>query len=198
MIYSVERLKSDVSARLGEIARPQGRLSESSVPWPEEIVALRAVSLLAECGSRLLREAPLVSLAGGADVSSECELRMRVMPCGLYAAEVRLPGGFLRLESVRMSEWRRSVFTPVLPDSPKWSRQWSAEPGIAGCPGAPEVYVDSDGKGMLLRLVGSGSSDDSLAHLAVWRVPEPDEEGKFDFPESLYADLVADISGRLV
>ena len=204
MKHSILKLQSDVMARLGEIARPQSQSSASSsavdVPWPEDIIGLKARSLLPEVGGSLIREAPLPLLDCGASHSPGTPevYAMRRMPCGLYGAEVRLPGGFLRLVSVKMSDWGRSAVSVVLPESSGWNRQWSVESGIAGCPDRPRAYVDSDGGGILLRLMGSGSEDAALEWLNVWSVPEIDSSGEFDFPETLYPDLVAGISGRLI
>lgn len=192
MKYSVARFSADVMGRLGEIARPQDQSDASDVPWPEDIVALRVRSLLGEIGTRLITGAPHERLGDGVPLSGQAS--MRLMPCGLYAAEVPLPPGSLRLVSARMSGWIRNAVTSVLPGSPDWSRQWSAEPGIAGCPSAPRVYVDRDVTGLMLRLVGSVSEDDSPELVSVLTLPEPDGEDKFDFPEILYQDLIREIA----
>lgn len=200
MRFTIERLQTDVMARLGEIARPQGPLSGTSaldgVPWPEDIIGKRAASYLGEVGSKLIMEASASEFGSGVSDSGR-EVSWRLMPCGLYGAEVRLPGGFLRLVSVMMSGWRRSVVSAVMPESPEWSRQWSAEAGIAGCPERPRAYVDCDGAGSLLRLVGSESEEDALEWLCGWSVPSVNEEGEFEFPESLYGDLVGAITEKL-
>lgn len=201
MKYSIQKLRSDVMARLGEIARPQTSLTDrsalSAVPWPEDIIGLKVASLLGEIGSELIREAP-AEVLGGAPVKSGGEMTMRMMPCGLYGAEVRLPEGFLRLMSVKMAGWRRGVHTLVLPASEEWTRQWSEERGIAGCPERPQAYLDRDADGMLLRLLCSDSEEDSLECLSGWCVPLLDEEGEFDFPEALYAELVGAIAAKLL
>ena len=197
MRYSIRQLESDVMARLGEIARPHGASVESGVPWPEDVVAVKARSLLGDVGSELIRGAAVESLGGQVGGFPDCEVAMRKMPCGLYGAEVRLPGGFLRFVSVKMSAWSRSVSTLALPESPSWSRQWSPEPGIAGCRERPRAYLDSDGEGLLLRLLGSESSGDVLEWLHVRTVPEVDDDGEFDFPEALYGRLAGEISRRV-
>ena len=198
MRYAIERLRTDVMARLGEIARPQSQSSASSsavdVPWPEDIIGLKVSSLLPEVGSRLIRESPLPLPDCGA--SSPEIYRMRQMPCGLYAAEVRLPVTFIRLESAMLSGWSIDVRSAVMPSSPEWSRQWSAEAGIAGCPVRPMAYFDSDSGGPLLRLVGSEMEAAGLEWLNVWTVPEADSSGGFDFPEVLYAELVGELCGN--
>lgn len=194
----MQRLETDVMARLGEIARPQSRLAGTSaldgVPWPEDVVAVKVGSLLGDVGSGLIREASLESLGSGGSGSDDYVVGMREMACGLYGAEIRLPGNFLRVVSVRMAGWRGSVCEVAAAGSPEWIRQWSAEPGIAGCPDRPRAYFDSDGEGMLLRALGSESADDVLGWLRIWTVPEAGENGEFDFPEALYWELVGEIS----
>lgn len=202
MTYGIEQLVSDVMERLGEISRPHtpsgGQVPEDvGVPWPEEAVALKARGLLAAEGSRLLREASVDDLGcGGMDLSGVEAVKVS-MPCGLYAAEVRMPEGYLRFAGARMSEWSRGATEVLERGSSGWSRQWSSEPGIAGCPVRPRAYLDSDSGGLLLRLVGSVSADDSLEWLGVWCVPELDAEGRFGFPAGLYFRLVEAIAAGI-
>lgn len=193
MRYSVERLCADVMARLGEIARPHGLSSACAVPWPEDIIHAKCLSLLPGEGASLIREAPVALLGAGLACG---DIIMRKMPSGMYAAEVRIPEGFLRMVSARMGEWRGSVRTLILPESAEWARQWSAQPGIAGCPERPCAYLDSDGEGRLVRLVGSVGAGDALEWMGVWCVPVGDEEGGFDFPGALYAELVGRIAWK--
>lgn len=183
-------------ARLGEIARPQDHMPESGAPWPEEIVSLKAGSLLAEVGACLIREAASESLGSGVAIACP-EGSMRLMPCGLYAMELRLPEGFLRAASLKMAGWRGSVRTVIRQEMPDWNRQWSAHMGIAGCPEWPRAYLDSDADGMLVRLVGSAAADAVPERAGVWCVPSVDDEGGFEFPELLYPELVGAIADRL-
>ena len=196
MICSIERLKTDVLAWLGEMAREEGSLSPAFAPGPADVVAMKVEALLPEIGSSLIRHAPQCSLGSGVEVG--CGASMRVMPCGLYAAEVRMPVGFLRLVSARMSGWRSAVVRTELPDSAGWNRQWSAEPGIAGCPERPAAYLDRDAGGLLLRVIGSPGPDDTLSWLRVLTVPYAGGEGTFDFPGALYPELVGGIAARLL
>ncbi|MDE7409046.1 MAG: hypothetical protein K2N09_03380 [Muribaculaceae bacterium] len=199
MRYSFLQFAADVMGRLGEMARAPAqsvRLSAlPGVPWPEDVISLKVTSLLGEVGSSLIMNAPRERLGSGLRI--ETEPRIRLMPCGMYGAELRLPVDFLCLMSVRMSGWTRSVETLILPGTPEWSRQWSREPGIAGCPGRPLAFLDRDGDGLMIRVIGSEDPDDSLSWLSLWRVPAVDEEGGFDFPEALYADLVAAVAENI-
>lgn len=196
MRHSILKLQSDVMARLGEIARPQSALPVSGVPWPEDIIGLKVRSLLGETASMLIRKAPAESLGHGLSYVHG-ETAMRKMPCGLYGAELPLPDGFLRLTSAKMAGWVCGVHSLILPGASDWSRQWSAEPGIAGCPERPRGYLDSTGGGLTVRLLGSESEDDMPEWLCGWCVPIISEEGEFDFPEGLYPELTATIAGRI-
>lgn len=198
MKYAVEDLIRDVMARLGEISRPQSSLA-CDVPWPEDILALKVRSLLGDVGRRLIREAPAESLAGddGA-VATSLEVGMRLMPCGLYAAEVELPEGFLRMVSAKMGEWTRGVSALSGPDDAGWERQWSAEPGIAGCTGRPRAYLDLTGRIPVVRLLGSRSPDDALEWFSAWCIPETDATDRFHFPKGLYGALVSSVVACIV
>lgn len=205
MKYSLDILTRDVMARLGEFPRPRPSLpgvsSPDSIPWSQDIIALKVRSLLPEVGSRLILEAPSPP-EGGEAIESPASggpgiWMGRCMPCGLYAAEIPLPDDFLRLESVKMGEWRHAVSQVIVAADSGWLRQWSPEVGIAGCPERPRAYLDRTASGPLLRLVGSHSVDDSLGWLRLWRVPIPDEDGCFDFPATLWGQLTSAIVSLL-
>ncbi len=184
MEYCFEKLKSDVMRRLGEITLPPSSAVSMAVPGPADVIGAKIESLLPEVGGRLIREASYSMLGGGVEV--EVDVEMSRLASGLFAAEIRLPAGFLRLVSVKMSGWRRSVSELILPGNPGWDCQWSDEEGIAGCPEKPRVYLD----GCVLRAVGCRSETDGLAWLRCWCLPHPDSDGKFSFPEALYPELV--------
>ena len=186
MIFTIERLQTDVMVRLGEISLSQTSVSAAGIPSPAEVIAAKVTSLLPEVGTKLICEASGSQLAGG--MAMEAEAVFRLMPCGLHAAEIRLPEGFLVLTSLRMSGWRRSVSRLILPGSADWDCQWSEEPGIAGCQARPRVYMD----GNVLRAVGV-EADSAVEWLRGWKIPSPGSDGKFHFPGSLYPDLVGGI-----
>lgn len=191
MLCAIERLESDVKARLGEISRPQPAFSDSEILSPADVISIKVECLLPEIGSRLILDAPLELLQGG--MESSAEIKMRIMPCGLYGAELILPAGFLRLVSMRMRAWSRSEGHLILPGSAEWECQWSVEEGIAGCPERPRVYFD----GGMIRAVGSRSQTDTLASFRCFNIPNPDSEGSFPFPDLLYPSLVSSIASSI-
>ena len=191
MLFSIEKLQRDVMARLGEIARPRPSGELPVIPAPADIICLKLESLLPEAGGNLINEASPELLGYGCRIDTD--MSMRLMPCGMYAAEIPLPDDFLRLVSVKMKEWERNAIRPVMPGSAQWDCQWSAEPGIAGCPGRPRSYLD----GNILRAIGSTKETDTLMYLRCWSIPNADDEGKFRFPTVLYPALVSEIAARL-
>ncbi len=195
MICTLERLYADVSARLGEIPRPQGSPSSTKIPSPSEIIACKADDFLPEVGARVIKEASPELLTSAPSYDSE--ISMRIMPCGLYAAEMPLPASFLRLASVRMSGWSRSVRGLILPGSPEWDCQWSPETGIAGSPSRPKAYLDMSGGSPIIRAMASSSADDTPAELSCFCAPIPSADAVFIFPDTLYYALVAEIAAAM-
>lgn len=187
MQYSIERLQSDVLARLGEISQPVPTLSQIGVISPADVIERMVLSLLPEVGTRLINSASLDKLCDGCEI--EVSLNRTKMPSGLYSADLSLPRGFLRLVSIEMSGWSRSVNKVIVPGSAEWNCQWSEESGISGSPGRPRVYLH----GGQLRCIGSETADSTLGKLKCWCVPEIDETGNFYFPEGLYGELIREI-----
>lgn len=193
MVCTLDRLQRDVMARLGENPRPQPPYQGLDIPAPEDVIRRKIASFLPEIGSRLIKEASSDSLGAGEEI--DVSVAMRKMPCGMYAAEVKLPEDFLRLVSTKMFGWTRSVNQIIIPGDIAWSRQWSAEPGIAGSSWRPKVYMVNTDKGLILRLIGSGDETDALEWLRICRCPTSDADGSFHFPSSLYATLISGCLG---
>lgn len=193
MTVTLQQLQDDVMARLGEIPWGQSPLPASGVPSPADIVALKVESILPEAGMRIIRDAPPDMIGAGKLVEGDVSLRL--MPCGLYAGEIVLPAGFLRLVSVRMSGWNRVAGRLILPGDADWECQWSEEPGIAGCPLRPRAYLVEEGDGMLLRILGCEDAGTSLWYLRILSVPAPPA---FHFPRQLYPQLVATVVDKII
>ena len=192
MVYTIERLQKEVSARLGEISVTPTSISASGVPTPAEIVAAKIKSMLPEEGSKLIKGASADELGCGIEMEVTVATS-KLMTCGLYAIEIELPEDFLRLVSLKMAGWERSVGRLILPTMPEWECQWSEEPGIAGSPQRPRAYMD----GKILRAIGS-QENDSTESMYGWRIPVADTDGNFDFPAGLYPDLLGAIASRIL
>lgn len=191
MLFTIVRLQSDVMVRLGEIAQPQPTLSATTIPGPADIVATKIKIMLPEIGSKLIRETS-PDLLGNGEIA-EPEFSMRKMPCGMYAAEIALPEGFLRMVSLKMESWSRSVGRLILSGSADGECQWSTESGIAGSPDRPRVYLDGD----IVRAVGSKTESDKIERFVCWQIPSVAEDGTFCFPAALYPILTSIIAAKL-
>lgn len=191
MVYAIESLQKDVLARLGEIAMPQPSLPALAVPTSADIVKAKIKSMLPEEGAKLIRGASAEALGSG--IQMEVAVAdYKLMPCGLYAAEVELPEDFIRPGSLKMSGWEKSVNSLILPASPEWDCQWSPEQGIAGCQQRPRAYRD----GKILRAIGTVEKDSSVS-LYGWRLPVADTDGNFHFPSGMYPDLLGAIASKI-
>lgn len=191
MEYTLQKLQDDVMARLGESVQPSASCPGVEIPTVGDIIGKKIRSLLPMVGKRLIMEASSGELGGGKVMEATAALRL--MPCKLYGAEIALPNDFLRLCSVKMKGWSHGLAAVVMPGEPGWSRQWSKEPGIAGCQERPRAYLVSEGGSVKIRAIGSAAESDSLEWLYGWQVPEVGSDGKFHFPDMLYPELIRDL-----
>ncbi|MCM1489272.1 MAG: hypothetical protein NC095_00370 [Muribaculum sp.] len=185
MICSIEQLIEDVMSRMGETSEVSPSAGLTGVPTLEDILKRKISSFLPEVGKKLLVEASAEMLAGAEDY--HVEVSARKVPAGLYAVDIPLPEDFVRLVSLKMRSWQRSVEKVFTPGSDGFQRQYSAEPGISGCPLCPQAYLSNG----ILSAIGSETASDTLEHLHLWRIPTPDSAGNFHFPAPLYPDLLS-------
>ena len=188
MTFTLESLIRDVFALLGESSGLPRADSAVDIPDPRDIVGRMVACMLPRVGSRIIWEATPAMLCGAEPVG--VEVHKHLAQCGLHAADIALPAGFLRLVSVKMGEWKREVCRVFSPGEQEWDRQWSEEPGIAGSPQCPQAYLSHCSDGGILRLIGSVGADDTLEWFRCCLVPVPDEDGVFSFPPHLYGELV--------
>lgn len=179
-------------ALLGENSQQRPALSGVDVPGTYGMLTLKIKNLLPACGRQLLAEASPQQLAGGEETEPECVIRR--MPCGLDAADMPLPADTVRVASLECAGWTGDVTSVITPESDAWRRQWSKEPGIAGCAARPMAYLGPTAAGLRLRVIPYISATPPL--LTLWRVPIPDSATNFHFPESLYPDLVKEITAQ--
>ena len=184
MRYSIDQTAEDVMSALGETSGVSPSSGMAGIPTLRDILKRKISSFLPEAGKKLLVEASAEMLAGAEDYHAEVSARK--VPAGLYAVDIPLPEDFVRLVSLRMRSWQRGVDKVFTSASDCFQRQYSAEPGIAGCPSRPQAYL---GNG-ILTAIGSETASDTLEHLHLWRIPLPDSAGNFHFPAPLYPDLL--------
>lgn len=191
MIYTLQKLQCDVMARLGEFIQSPSPHPELGLPTVDDVIVQKLKRELPLVGKRLIAEASVEELGGGE--AFETEIAMCLMPCGLYGAEFILPPDFVRICSVKMRSWTHGVSVIVRPGDSGWERQWSVEPGIAGCKERPQAYMAVDA-GIKVLALGSENPADTMEAVYGWRIPEVDDDGSFRFPSALYPALVGSIS----
>lgn len=195
MIFTLSQLIDDLLAWMGEAApaaSPAGISGAMDVP-----TALRrkASVLLPAVGSLLILEAPAAMLPGAEHYAGNVELRRA--GCGLYAADLSLPEDMVRIVSVKMAGWNRTLERFEEADSAAYGCQWSQHPAIAGNPDRPKGYLRHGNGGRILTVIGSVGAGDAPEHLLLWRVPKVDVGGSFRFPAPLYPELVEKLSAEL-
>ncbi|MDE6023215.1 MAG: hypothetical protein K2G13_06905, partial [Muribaculaceae bacterium] len=107
-------------ARLGECIQSPASHPELGLPVVDEIIAQKLKRELPLVGKRMIADASVAELGGGE--TFETEITMRLMPCGLYGAEIILPHDLVRICSLKMSSWTHGVSEIVKPEDPGWER----------------------------------------------------------------------------
>lgn len=205
MQYTIVRLQTDVMALSGENPRQLESFGATSGIWTYDAHSLRIRALLPICGRTLLSEASRQLLGGGEEMTPQYTCKK--MPCGLYAVDIELPATTVRIVSIYIPGWERDLSKLITPDSAEWNRQWSAEPCIAGCSSNPIAYIDASTGGIRLRAMSidkpfaqEAEYDDENSGkplVAVWKLPEVDEDDNFQFPEGIYMELVREIGKQI-
>ncbi len=92
-----------------------------------------------------------------------------------------LPNDFLRLVVFRMSDWLRSVYTPIFEDSPDYAKQMSRFPGIKGNPSRPVVAIVTSQVGLKLEFYScNGGSGVYVEEAKYLRTPKEEEDNTID------------------
>lgn len=113
---------------------------------------------------------------------------------GVGMAYLWLPPDFLRLLSVRMTDWRRPAHI-ITEDDPLYTLQSSPFTGVRGNPDRPVAVVVRYPEGPVLELYSSTAGEGTTLQRALY-VPRPhfDPCGLIDLPTALYDDIVKEIS----
>lgn len=85
---------------------------------------------------------------------------------------VPLPSDFMRLVGFRMSDWKRTVFTPLLADSAEYAMQSSRFRGIRGNPQKPVCAIVMHNEGLALEFYSCRDEEQAIVHAAY--IPQPE------------------------
>lgn len=188
MKTDVEQLISDVYALLGESIARDCIPEESPYPDLGLRVRLLAPGILAD----LIKETPVHLLSGFKKISGV----KRIDDNGRVILPI--PDDFLKLISLKMSDWTYSVNVITAPSASKAIFQHCSWKGIRGSPSRPVVTsgVDTDGTPSLF--LYSSSKDATLESADYLPIPAITPEGFLEVPEALYSPLLRQLQASLI
>lgn len=178
MRIKVLELAETVATLLGETLALECRPEESPFPGIAERVSILAPSLL----TTILSEAPIEKLSGFKSVTSSVNID------SAGCVTIKLPDDFLRLASVKMSDWARPVTEITPPDSKCMPYQYSRWEGVRGNQWKPVATIETESEGKVMKLYSSreGAKLDRFIYLPV---PKIDSDGCIDIPDSLLPEI---------
>lgn len=103
---------------------------------------------------------------------------------------VSLPDDYLRLVSVRLSDWERPVTDAITPSHPRYRHLRSRLPGLRGTPSRPAASVERTHNSLTLTLYGSRAVAPELIEGLIALTPRFDRSGGIDLPAQLYRAVV--------
>lgn len=186
MTFTLQETVESVLARLGMDPAPALPSAVSSCS-DSDIVRDAVRAMLPSMGG-VVAEASADDVMDGDDISPE--VTFTEMPCGLFAAVMRLDADVVRVCSVKMRGWSRPVAAVAPVSSPSAARLWSPEAGIAGSPSNPSAYLTAGPSGLTLHAMASSDRSDTLEYLKVWKTPTVTPDGRYSFPARLHPLLL--------
>lgn len=182
MFYKVADIVKDVLALLDIADDAHEDLLENSSRKIGDVVK----SNIEDAALTILREAPLLRLGSGVpydDVSVAWHQSR-----GVGSGYIVMPDDFLRLVSLQMSDWRRSVNGDELitKSHPLYARQQSRFAGIKGNPHNPVVALVDHAGGWALEFYscygGEGVVVDDIRYIQTPKIVD----GEIEIPERVY------------
>ena len=164
---------------LGEALEIECETEESPFPCIEDRVRILAPGILRD----ILTEAPLSLIEGFKPLTGSPVINSSGM------VELPLPDDFLRLVSVRMSDWKTSVTELLTTGSKDWSLQTSRWRGIRGNPERPVAFIDYNTSGKRVLKCFSSGNEATLSTGLYVAMPKFDSGGNMEVPDALKYDL---------
>lgn len=180
---ALKQLAADVATLLGEALSLECHPEESPFPDIEDRVRTIAPGILSD----LILSSPLDSLSDWKSFSGSFKMDDNGV------VTFSLPDDFLRLVSIRMSDWQTPVSLIIPMDSDKGKCQKSIWNGIRGTPSRPVVMEDFSSTGQrCLKLFTSGKNATLEIFLYMTR-PVIDSSDSIEIPDRLYHSLLSQI-----
>ena len=184
---SILKITSDVAAVLGEPTVLDCQPEESPFPGLEDRVRIEAPEVL----SVLIKEADVSGISDAKPMTGDVVVEADGV--------VRLPltSDFLRLVSVRMSDWRRPVNEITGRGESKYSFQASEFSGVCGNPSRPVAIIGYDkGGNRCLELHSSGAGA-RLSYCLYLPAPVVSQTDTLEVPDAMYESLIKRIASNI-
>lgn len=184
---TLQTITTDVATTLGESLVLECETEESPFPDFTSRVRLLATDVL----TRLLLESPKIMLSGwkpfGSKITIDEDEGVATLP---------LPEDYLRLGSIRLSGWSKSVEETLPAESPRFAGRGCRLPGINPDKYRPaaEEAIAADGT-MTLRLYGA-TAGDTLISATYMPLPAIHDE-QLEVPQALYSELISRIAEKM-
>lgn len=127
------------------------------------------------------------------DGKSNASLSMKTQGDG-YVGSIKLPDDFLRLVSIRMSDWKCSA-RAITEDDAEYFEQLSEFAGIRGNPNKPIAAIVQGSDGLYMELYSSNSLTASIKWFRYIAMPEDktgegNDGGTLDLPSKLVSSII--------
>lgn len=183
----IERIAADVATLLGETILEECQPEESPYPGIEERVRILAPALL----TSMLMEIPVESSADFTKSTPSISID------GEGTVSFPLPADFLRLVSVKMSDWLRSVTNVTPLDSETGRIQESPVKALRGTRERPVAVISiGEDRNRAMMLFSSGSGN-RLEHFLYYAVPQIAADDTLDIPQPLYHRLIIQLAEKI-
>lgn len=176
---SIKKIATDVATILGETLARDCSPAESPFPDLEERVETEVPGILMDL---------LMNCEAG-EIDCLKPLNTDLSITGDSSVRIKLPEDFLRLISLKLSNWLRPVNKTTDQDSPEMIKNLSRWEGVKPGNRNPVAAVSTDGLGRCLKMApASGSSSVEYGWYAA--VPEISGTGIIEVPGALYSALI--------
>ena len=184
----ISRIAEDVALLMGS---PPPSIFSDETPFTSGFALLVALEV-EECAARALSSLPRELWEDLKHIPSDS---LSVLPSGEH--RLPLPSDFLRLHSLRMSDWEMPVRSPY--PSTHWllPLQESNMKCVAGGPDRPLAFLASDPDcGRILRIFGS-SPGASLLNATYLAAPKINAAGEISIPRAAYPETLRLLKSRI-
>lgn len=166
---------------------PDCQPEESPFPGIEDRVRILAPGIL----SSLILEAHVNIFDDASPISEDVTIDRNGV------GKLLLPDDFLRLTTIKMTDWKRPVNHITSPEDPDYIRQTSNWAGIKGNPDRPVAIMDITPERKLCLLLFSSSQSARLSYGFYIPAPTVTADDKISIPRNLYLSLLEKLKDAL-